>query len=71
MNNSFYKLRTTLLIAAFFTMNAIILSCENKVDLIPKSDLFTLPSITVKDSETIYTDSGKLQLIMSFPILEQ
>jgi LPS export ABC transporter protein LptC len=71
MKNSFYKLRTTLLIASFFIVNVIVLSCENKVDLIPKSDLFTLPSITVKDSETIYTDSGKLQLIMSFPILEQ
>jgi LPS export ABC transporter protein LptC len=49
----------------------MLLSCENKIDLIPKSDLFILPSITVKDSETIYTDSGKLQLIMYFPILEQ
>jgi LPS export ABC transporter protein LptC len=71
MKNSFHKFRTTLLVSALFIVTAIVVSCENKIDLIPKSDLFILPSVTVKDSETIYSDSGKLQLIMSFPILEQ
>ena len=45
--------------------------CENNVDFIPKSDLLTLPSLTVKDFETVYSDSGRIQLIMTAPLLEQ
>ena len=48
-----------------------IMSCENKIDFIPKSDLLTFPSLTVKDFETVYTDSGRLQLILSAPLMEQ
>jgi LPS export ABC transporter protein LptC len=49
----------------------MVLSCENKIDLIPKSDLLTLPSLTVNDFETVFTDSGRLQLEMSSPLMEQ
>jgi LPS export ABC transporter protein LptC len=49
----------------------MISSCENKLDLIPKSDLLTLPSQTAKDFKTIYTDSGRVQLIMTSPLMEQ
>ncbi len=52
-------------------LSLMVLSCENKVDLIPKSDLLTLPSLTVKEFETVYTDSGRLELIMSAPLMEQ
>ena len=52
-------------------LSLIVLSCENKVDLIPKSDLLTLPSLTVKDFETVYTDSGRIELVMSAPLMEQ
>jgi LPS export ABC transporter protein LptC len=58
-----------IIILIFFS--AIIVSCENKIDLIPKSDLLTLPSLTVKDFETIFTDSGKIQLIMYSPLMEE
>jgi LPS export ABC transporter protein LptC len=71
MNTSFCNFKTPLLIIALFVVTLIVLSCENKVDLIPKSDLLTLPSVTYKDSKTFLTDSGKLQLVMSFPLLEQ
>jgi LPS export ABC transporter protein LptC len=47
------------------------MSCENKIGLIPKSDLLTLPSLTVKDFKTVFTDSGKLQLVMSSPLMEK
>jgi LPS export ABC transporter protein LptC len=46
-------------------------SCENKINMLPKSDLQILPSLTVKDFETIYSDSGKLQLIMRGPLMQQ
>lgn len=71
MKNLFSGFRTTIIILSLCIVSVILFSCENKIDLIPKSDLLTLPSVTIKDSETIYTDSGKLQLIMSFPLLEQ
>ena len=71
MNSSFFKFKTHLLITSVFVVILLVISCENKIDKIPKSDLLTLPSVTFKDSETFLTDSGKLQLVMSFPILEQ
>ena len=52
-------------------LSLAVLSCENKIDFIPKSDLLTLPSLTVKDFQTVYTDSGKVQLVLSAPIMEQ
>jgi LPS export ABC transporter protein LptC len=48
----------------------LLLSCENKNDFIPKSDLAILPSVTVKNFETVYSDSGRLQLILSSPLME-
>ncbi len=54
-----------------FLAACIIVSCENKIDLIPKSDLLTLPSLKVKDFETIFTDSGKIQLIMHSSLMEE
>jgi LPS export ABC transporter protein LptC len=47
------------------------LSCENKIPVVPKSDLLTLPSITGKDFSTTVRDSGKIQLEMHAPIVEQ
>jgi LPS export ABC transporter protein LptC len=64
-----FKTRICPLIILIFSL--AILSCENKIDFIPKSDLLTLPSLTVKDFKTVYTDSGKLELVMSAPIMEQ
>jgi len=49
----------------------IICSCENKIDFIPKSDLLSLPSLTEKGFETVYADSGKIQLILKAPLVEQ
>ncbi len=48
----------------------LIVSCQKKADTIPVIDILKLPSLTVKDFETVYTDSGKLQLVLSAPIME-
>ncbi len=45
-------------------------SCEKRNGTIPAIDLLTLPSLTARDGETVYTDSGKLQLILSAPLME-
>lgn len=57
----------SLLLLILFLMSG----CENKIDKIPKSDLLSLPSLTVKDFETVYTDSGKVELRLISPLMEQ
>lgn len=47
-----------------------VVSCEKKIETVGKLDLLTLPSLTVKEFETIYTDSGKIQMILSAPLME-
>lgn len=46
-------------------------SCENKITVIPRSDLLTLPSLTVKNFNTVLTDSGRTQLELFSPEMEQ
>jgi LPS export ABC transporter protein LptC len=65
------KFRTIHLIIFTSVLTVIALSCEHKNDIITKSDLLTLPSITVKDFETVYTDSGTVKLILTSPFMEQ
>lgn len=52
--------------AAFF-----ITACDKKIPVIPKSDLLTLPTQSAKDFRTVLTDSGRTQLIMTSPLIEQ
>jgi LPS export ABC transporter protein LptC len=49
----------------------VIVACEKKIPTINKSDVLNLPSVTVKNLETVFTDSGRIQLIMSSPLLEE
>jgi LPS export ABC transporter protein LptC len=71
MKYTSFKFRTPQQIAMLVVVTFMVLSCKNKIDLIPKSDLLSLPSITRKDFETVFTDSGKLQLILYSTLLEQ
>jgi LPS export ABC transporter protein LptC len=65
------KFRIPLLVTLIAIVTGIVLSCENKIDQIPKSDLLSLPSVTVKNFKTIFTDSGLIQLVMSSRLMEQ
>ncbi len=56
-------------ISVFLCMMTV--SCEKKIPTINKSDVLNLPSVTVKDLETVFTDSGKIQLIMVSPLWEE
>jgi LPS export ABC transporter protein LptC len=71
MKHSLLKFRNLCQLLIIIVILFTVISCENKINFIPKSDLLTLPSLTVRDFETFYTDSGKLQLAMSAPIMEQ
>jgi LPS export ABC transporter protein LptC len=58
------------LIPASLLIAVLLISCEKKVDKIKNSEILTLPSITVKNDYSVLDDSGKVQLIMSFPLME-
>lgn len=68
MNHQALKFRAHLLL---ITLVMLVSSCEKKIPVIPKSDLLTLPSLTVKDFKTTITDSGRVQLEMSSPLVEK
>jgi LPS export ABC transporter protein LptC len=59
----------------FFILIAAILltvsSCDKKLETIRKSDIESLPSQTVKEFTTTYTDSATKQLVMSSPLMER
>ena len=58
-------------IPSAFSIAALLLySCERKIDTIKKAEVLSLPAITVKNDRTVLTDSGKVQLIMSFAVME-
>jgi LPS export ABC transporter protein LptC len=60
------KAITTLIVIAFS-----VISCEKKNVRYEKIDILTLPSQTAKDFTTTYTDSGKMQIVFSAPLLER
>jgi LPS export ABC transporter protein LptC len=70
MNGSF-KFRNCYLLIVLIILSTFVISCENKLPVIPKSDLLTLPSLTAKGFQTILNDSGRVQLIMTAPLIEQ
>jgi len=41
------------------------------MDLIRKSEIISLPAVTVKNFETVYTDSAKIQIVMTSPLMER
>jgi len=49
----------------------ILVSCEKKIGTIKKSDIESMPSQIARDFETIYSDSGLIQLIMRSPLMER
>jgi len=46
-------------------------SCENKIPTIDKSDILSLPSHTGRNFRTVYTDSGRLMLVLISPLFER
>jgi LPS export ABC transporter protein LptC len=71
MKKSYIIIRHSLIIIASVLTSISVLSCENKIDIIPKSEILTLPSQTAHDFQSVLTDSGKIQLVMSSTLMEQ
>jgi LPS export ABC transporter protein LptC len=59
-----------LTVIAFLPAVLLLSSCEKKIDKIKKNEILTLPSLTVKDFSTVFDDSGKVELILSSPLME-
>jgi LPS export ABC transporter protein LptC len=65
------KFRLNPAISALILLSMFIVSCENKIPVIPKSDLLTLPSLTGRNIKTVLTDSGRVELILKSPLIEK
>jgi LPS export ABC transporter protein LptC len=50
---------------------AVSISCKKKIDTIPKSDYLAYPSASSKDFVSIVSDSGKITLILTTPLVEK
>jgi LPS export ABC transporter protein LptC len=46
-------------------------SCETRNDIIPKSDYLKLPSLSAENFRTVTADSGRTELILTSPLMEQ
>jgi LPS export ABC transporter protein LptC len=49
----------------------VLFACDKKIDVIKKSDISSLPIMTVRDFETTYSDSARKQLVMTSPLMER
>lgn len=66
------EIKLVAFLASFSLLGGILLSCDNnKLEIIENTDIRTLPSMTIKGYVTIYNDSGKLNMEMSAPLMEQ
>lgn len=63
--------RSLLLPVALLSICLIAVSCDKKIETIRKSDIESLPSLTVKDFVTTYDDSARKQLVMTSPLMER
>lgn len=63
-------IKTLFLLSLASAITLFTLSCEKGADKITNIDILKLPSLTVKNFSTQFNDSGKLQMIMSAPLME-
>ena len=68
--SSLRNVLSTLFLLFFASGYVLLMSCERKIDTIKKDDVLLLPSVTAKNSSTVFTDSGKVQLVMTFALME-
>lgn len=63
--------RSLCLLAMSIFLTFSLLSCDKKIDKIPSSEILALPSITVKNFRSVYSDSGKVQLVLRSTLMEE
>ncbi len=72
MNSQKDILKRVIPVILLITISVTIISCSKKIDKlkVKSSEILSLPTTTVRDNRTVYDDSGKVQLILTFPLLE-
>jgi LPS export ABC transporter protein LptC len=64
------KINSNRSLIAALTLTALFSFSCRKLDTIKKTDILSLPSVTARNDTTTFTDSGKVQLVISFPLME-
>lgn len=49
----------------------LLFSCNKKIDKIPNAEILSLPSVTVRNFRSVYSDSGKIQLVLRSDLMEE
>jgi LPS export ABC transporter protein LptC len=57
-------------LSVFISAAILVSSCEAKIEKVEGFEILSLPSLTGKNINTVFTDSGKVQMIMSAPVME-
>jgi LPS export ABC transporter protein LptC len=58
------------LINILFLFAMVLSSCEKKMGVLKNTDILSLPTTTVKDFESVFTDSTKIQFVLTSPLME-
>ncbi len=70
MNQAIRSYRICVILPVFIFAVFISYSCETKIAKAEGFEILSLPSLTGSDIYTVFTDSGKIQLIMAAPVME-
>ncbi|MGW8180218.1 MAG: hypothetical protein ACWGQW_15880, partial [bacterium] len=62
---------TTFLIAVLIAGTALLSSCEKKEMVVKDLQIKGLPSLSARDVETMYSDSGNVTLLLRTPMIQQ
>lgn len=66
------KIKDTIkVIAVLVAGTAIFFSCDSDLEIVSGYDVKDLPSLTVKNFQTVHTDSGRIQIILKSPVMER
>jgi LPS export ABC transporter protein LptC len=58
-------------IAVLLVGTAIFFSCDENLEIASTAEIEKLPALTVKDFQSVYTDSGHVQVVTKAPLLER
>lgn len=68
----YHKILNTLFrVAVLITGTALFFSCDKNLEVASQDEVRSLPALTVRDFESVFTDSGLIQVITAAPLLER
>lgn len=70
VRQAIWSYKISLVLPVFVSVVLISTSCETKIAKVEGFEILSLPSLTGKDIYTVFTDSGKVKMIMSAPVME-